>query len=100
MSLCRRYLDRDILTLKPKVIVPLGNDSLKVFIPGSQDISNIHGEFFKIEIWGNAQNIMPTYHPHFLIKNSNKLDKNNFASYDLEVKDDLVKALNIASYAD
>jgi DNA polymerase len=55
---CRKYLDRQILLLDPKVIVTLGRFSLIRFLP-QETISKVHGQ---PRLWGHRY-IFPMYHP-------------------------------------
>jgi uracil-DNA glycosylase len=44
---CREYLDRQLVLLKPSVVVTLGRFSMERFFPG-QAISRIHGRAKRI----------------------------------------------------
>ncbi len=55
---CERYLERQILSIDPKVIVTLGRFSMARFFPNTR-ISNIHGQPKQI---GNRL-VVPMYHP-------------------------------------
>ncbi len=55
---CERYLERQILSIDPKVIVTLGRFSMARFFPNTR-ISNIHGQARQI---GNRL-VVPMYHP-------------------------------------
>jgi len=55
---CRKYLDRQIRLLDPKVIVTLGRFSLIRFLP-QETISKVHGQ---PRLWGHRY-IFPMYHP-------------------------------------
>jgi DNA polymerase len=58
LAACRKYLDRQIALLDPKVIVTLGRHSMARFVEG-QRISQIHGREHKIE----GRNVVTMYHP-------------------------------------
>ncbi|MBI4334553.1 MAG: uracil-DNA glycosylase [Chloroflexi bacterium] len=55
---CRKYLDQQLLTIRPKVIVTLGRHSLARFFPG-ETISKVHGTSKK----GNGVVYFALYHP-------------------------------------
>ena len=55
---CESYLERQILSIDPKVIVTLGRFSMARFFPNTR-ISNIHGQAKQI---GNRL-VVPMYHP-------------------------------------
>jgi uracil-DNA glycosylase family 4 len=55
---CERYLERQTLSIDPKVIVTLGRFSMARFFPNTR-ISNIHGQAKQI---GNRL-VVPMYHP-------------------------------------
>ncbi len=58
LASCSRYLDRQIETINPGVIVTLGRISMGKFLPNAR-ISEIHGN----SIWVNDRLIVPMYHP-------------------------------------
>ena len=58
LAACSRYLDRQIETINPGVIVTLGRISMGKFLPNAR-ISEIHGK----SIWVNDRLIVPMYHP-------------------------------------
>lgn len=58
LAACSRYLDRQIETINPGVIVTLGRISMGKFLPNAR-ISEIHGN----SIWVNDRLIVPMYHP-------------------------------------
>jgi DNA polymerase len=58
LAACSRYLDRQIESINPRVIVTLGRYSMAKFIPNAK-ISEIHGK----PRWGRGRLIVPMYHP-------------------------------------
>ena len=58
MATCRKYLDRQISLLSPKVIVTLGRHSLTSFLP-TETIGKARGKARNI----NGTTIFPMYHP-------------------------------------
>lgn len=60
---CWPYLEKQVLTIKPKLIVLLGRHSLERFIPG-QKISEVHGKPLRRNFPGlGSQVFFPVYHP-------------------------------------
>ncbi len=55
---CNKFLERQIETINPKVIVTLGRFSMGKFLPGAR-ISSIHGQ----ASWVNGRLIVPMFHP-------------------------------------
>ncbi len=53
------YLERQLILLKPKVIVTLGRHALAYFLPESFRISKVHGRPFR----RHHRIILPLYHP-------------------------------------
>jgi DNA polymerase len=58
VAACEPYLEQQIQSIKPKVIVTLGRHAMMRFLPG-QSISRIHGKLHKID----GKTIYPTFHP-------------------------------------
>ncbi len=61
---CRGYLEDQLETIEPNIIVPLGNSALKTLL-GQQRISEKRGEIFEKD----GRKYMPTYHPAATIYN-------------------------------
>jgi len=64
IAACKKYLDKQIELLKPKIIVTLGKHSLNKFLPG-QKIGLHHGKPQVID----GQIILPLYHPAAALHN-------------------------------
>jgi DNA polymerase len=63
---CTPYLLRQIALIKPRVIVTLGKTATEFFLPDvSGAMTAIRGRFYE---WNGIQ-IMPTFHPSYLIRN-------------------------------
>lgn len=77
---CRPYLDEQIKTISPKVIVTLGRFSMGKFLPG-EFISRIHGQAKFVEFLGRKYVIMPMYHPAAALRNGEvmRLFREDFA---------------------
>lgn len=58
LEACASFLDRQIATIEPKVIVTLGRHSMGKYIPNAK-ISSIHGK----SAWVKGQLIVAMYHP-------------------------------------
>lgn len=70
---CTPYLDRQIMAIKPYVIVTLGNFAssyvLEKFGLKAEKIGAIHGNMFRIENLVFNSKIVPLYHPAFAVYN-------------------------------
>jgi uracil-DNA glycosylase family 4 len=58
LAACSDYLERQIQTINPKVIVTLGRYSMARFLPNAK-ISDVHGQSFRIK----ARLVVPMFHP-------------------------------------
>lgn len=66
----RDYLLEEILIIRPKYIVTLGNVPLRsVTGNDSINIGNVHGRVMAVQIKGEQFNIFPLYHPASIIYN-------------------------------
>jgi len=78
IELCSKYLDRQIETIKPKIIVTLGNFAssyiFEKFGLKYDKISKIHGKIFKINTIFGKMNVIPLYHPAVAVYNLNTKD--------------------------
>jgi DNA polymerase len=72
---CTSYLDKQIMTIKPKVIVTLGNFAssyvLEKFGFQAERIGKIHGKIFHIKNLLFDTRIIPSYHPAAVVYNPN-----------------------------
>lgn len=64
MSACRPYLDRQIATIDPKVIVTVGRYSMARYFPKAK-ISEIHGK----PLYQDGYAYYPIYHPAAALRN-------------------------------
>lgn len=69
VAACRPFLERQIETIDPEIIVTLGNHALE-FVTGAQGISGMRGKIMQKEIAGKTRKIIPTFHPAALIYNN------------------------------
>jgi uracil-DNA glycosylase len=58
LEACNQYLERQIITINPKIIVTLGRVSMAKFLPNVK-ISQVHGQ----PRWVNGRLIVPMFHP-------------------------------------
>ncbi|MCH6561010.1 MAG: uracil-DNA glycosylase [Myxococcales bacterium] len=65
VATCRPFLDRQLLTIRPKVIVTLGKPALSTLLGRNVAITKMRG------IWldWNGIPLLPTYHPAYLLRN-------------------------------
>lgn len=119
---CSEYLEKELLEIKPNVIVPMGNTALRVILgQRGVNITKKRG----IEIWSEKYNckVIPTFHPAAILRNpqhegitiqdfqriklaseSKEVAKKNIGQYTtidtLELLDSLVeKLLNVDAFA-
>lgn len=59
---CCGYLDEQIETIDPRIIVTLGRFSLNKFLPG-EFISRTHGKARFVDFGGKRRIVIPMYHP-------------------------------------
>ena len=67
VAACMPFLLKQIEVIEPKIIVCLGATATKWLLNTEVSISKLRGTFID---WNGIQ-IMPTYHPAFLLRNSN-----------------------------
>ena len=75
---CSPYLLRQIELIQPKVIVALGSFAAQMLLGTKTGITRLRGEFHDCNVAGlsfpphkKPPVIMPTYHPAYLLRNSN-----------------------------
>jgi len=71
---CKEFLDDQIKTVDPKIIVTLGRFSLNKFLPG-EFISKIHGQARFMEFAGRKRIIIPMYHPAAALRNERVMEE-------------------------
>jgi DNA polymerase len=62
------FLHREILAIKPKVVISLGNTPTKALLNTKKPISKIRGEFYDY----NGIQLMPTFNPAYLLRDASK----------------------------
>jgi len=78
---CRPFLDEQIRTIKPKIIVTLGRYSMNKFLPGEK-ISQIHGQARYVDFSEKRYIVISMYHPAAALRSGRIMD---------EIKKDFLK---------
>jgi DNA polymerase len=68
INTCSPYLVRQLKTIAPDFIVALGSFAARTLLETSLPISKLRGRFYNYE----GIQLMPTYHPAFLLRNPDK----------------------------
>ncbi len=66
---CREYLDIQINTLKPKIILLCGNIAVQSFLPDAKGITRVRGQWFDGPF---GAKMMPIFHPSYLLRNDSR----------------------------
>ncbi|MBI2008719.1 uracil-DNA glycosylase [Candidatus Amesbacteria bacterium] len=74
IAACRDWLDRQISTIRPKIICTLGRYSMAKFIP-DVSISRVHGQPRFVEFLGQKYIIFPMYHPAAALRGTGVLNE-------------------------
>ena len=68
---CSSWLQQEIEAVDPDIIVALGDNAYKVFLPEEKSpITQIRGSVFQREIAGRLRYVVPTVHPAFVLRNT------------------------------
>jgi DNA polymerase len=62
------FLPREIMAIRPKVIISLGNTPIKALLETKKPISKIRGEFHNF----SGIQLMPTFNPAYLLRDPTK----------------------------
>ena len=62
------YLVREILAIKPKIIISLGNTPTKALLNTKKSITQMRGEFYDL----HGIKLMPTFNPAYLLRDPSK----------------------------
>jgi DNA polymerase len=66
VAACKPYLAEQVATLKPQLILGLGNHAVRALLQTERGITSLRGRFATTpEGW----RVMPTYHPAYLLRN-------------------------------
>jgi DNA polymerase len=71
---CKEYLIRQIQLVQPKILILLGNPSLKTILGETYTITKSRGSWFKTSVnyMDEELYIMPMFHPSYLLRNASK----------------------------
>jgi DNA polymerase len=69
IATCRPFLEKQIDSIMPKIIVALGSHAAHTLLDTQVRISELRGRF---SWYRNGIKVMPTYHPAFLLRNNSK----------------------------
>jgi DNA polymerase len=67
-AICRPFLFREIATVRPAVIVVMGNTALRNLLEIKAGISSVRGQFHDY----HGTPVMPTFHPAYLLRDPSK----------------------------
>lgn len=62
------FLEREILAIKPKLIISLGNTPTKALLNTKKSITQMRGEFYDFE----GIKLIPTFNPAYLLRDASK----------------------------
>lgn len=62
------YLVREILAIKPKIVISLGNTPTKALLNTKKSITQMRGEFYDF----HGIKLMPTFNPAYLLRDATK----------------------------
>jgi len=65
---CHPHLVRELVALKPLIVVPLGRAATEVFLDRKVPITRDRGKRFQCP-WSTAFEVVPTIHPAFVLRN-------------------------------
>lgn len=66
---CKEFLNIQLQTLKPKIILLCGNVAVQSFIEGSRGITHVRGKWYD---GPNGAKMMPIFHPSYLLRNDSR----------------------------
>jgi len=67
-AICRPFLFREIATIKPEIIVVMGNTALRNLLEAREGITRVRGKFQDFR----GIKVMPTFHPAYLLRDPSK----------------------------
>src|SRR6266850_5491679 len=68
VAMCKPFLLREIASIKPEVIVVLGNTAMKNLLGTKEGITRVRGQFQNYK----GVKVMPTFHPAYLLRDPSK----------------------------
>jgi len=69
MESCFPYLEAQLATINPSVVVTLGNSSTQFLLDTNEGITSLRGEFFQ---WRGDIKLFPMFHPSYLLRNPSR----------------------------
>ncbi len=74
ITACQPYLVRQIQLIQPRILLLVGNPSLKSILGPEHSISKVRGQWFKVPVpyMSSPLYIMPLFHPSYLLRNASK----------------------------
>ena len=66
---CREYLDMQVGTLKPRIILLCGGVAVQSFIEGASGITKVRGKWYDGPY---GSKMMPIFHPSYLLRNDSR----------------------------
>ena len=66
---CKKYLDKQLEILKPKIILICGSVALNSLLPDRGGITKVRGKWFD---GPNGAKMMPIFHPSYLLRNDSR----------------------------
>ena len=71
-SSCRKYLDKQLAILKPKIILICGSVALNSLLPEAIGITSVRGKWFEKDFGSFKSKMMPIFHPSYLLRNDDR----------------------------
>ena len=65
---CSGFLNRQILILKPKIILVVGSIASQTLLNSTDSVAKMRGKFFEYKIENLTIPLLVTYHPSFLLR--------------------------------
>jgi uracil-DNA glycosylase len=72
---CEGFLKAQLAIVKPRVIVSLGRYATQVLLRTRTPITSLRGRWHTYEVHGHGIDVMPTYHPSYLLREERDPDK-------------------------
>lgn len=74
IALCRPFVERHIVLVRPRILVLVGGTASAALMPGSEGITRLRGRWFDLAVSGAAETFRATamYHPSFLLRSPDR----------------------------
>ncbi len=69
---CKKYLEKQLDILKPKIIIICGSVALNSLLPEIGGITKVRGKWFEKDFNGWSAKMMPIFHPSYLLRNDSR----------------------------